>query len=105
MLKREEAARWLMLPYEHVSLTARSNLRELHRGARAPADEGSEGRLRSKCRDACAGGVGGSTHLCSQGSGRANWTIQTTLDGLENLLTSLLDSRVLRDVARKAISK
>ena len=33
MLKREEATRWLMLPCEHVSLTARSNLRELHRGA------------------------------------------------------------------------
>ena len=33
MLKREEATRWLMLPYEHVSLTARSDLRELHRGA------------------------------------------------------------------------
>ena len=33
MRKREEATRWLMLPYEHVSLTARSDLRELHRGA------------------------------------------------------------------------
>ena len=33
MLRREAATGWIMLPSEHVSLTARSDLRELHRGA------------------------------------------------------------------------